>query len=77
MESCEQSYEKEYENFIEMVPEEYQQMYRRLKSVTQVLTKDAEPEVGPTPKEVIWTRNKTKLYRYISEHPKNIKLRFS
>jgi polyhydroxyalkanoate synthase len=64
---------KEYENFIEMVPEEYQQMFRRLKSVTQVLLKDAEPEVGPTPKEVIWTRNKTKLYRYISEQPKKHK----
>ena len=33
----------------------------------QVLTAEPEPEVGPTPKEVIWTKNKTKLYRYISE----------
>lgn len=60
---------KEYEKFIEMIPEEYQQIYRRFKSVTQVLMNDAEPEVAPTPKEVIWTRNKTKLYRYISEQP--------
>ena len=64
---------RKYEKFIEMVPEEYQQMCRRLKSVTQVLMKDAEPEVGPTPKEVIWTRNKTILYRYISEQPKKHK----
>ncbi|WP_338450350.1 class III poly(R)-hydroxyalkanoic acid synthase subunit PhaC [Niallia oryzisoli] len=56
-----------------MLPEEYQQMYTRVKRATQVLTKEAEPEVGPTPKEVIWTKNKTKLYRYISDVPKKHK----
>ena len=30
---------------------------------------DAEPEVAPTPKEVVWTKNKAKLYRYISDTP--------
>lgn len=65
---------KELEEFAEMMPEEYQQMYRRVKRATQVLTYDTEPEVGPTPKEVIWTRNKTKLYRYISEQPKKHKI---
>jgi len=39
-----------------------------------VLTTDAEPEVAPTPKEVVWTRNKTKLYRYISDQPKKHKI---
>lgn len=39
-----------------------------------MLTTDPEPEVAPTPKEVIWTRNKTKLYRYISEQPKKHKI---
>ena len=52
-----------------MLPKEYQQMLSRVKKATSVLTSDAEPEVGPTPKEVIWTKNKTKLYRYISEQP--------
>jgi polyhydroxyalkanoate synthase subunit PhaC len=56
-----------------MLPEEYQQMYTRVKRATQVLTKEAEPEVGPTPKEVIWTKNKAKLYRYISDVPKKHK----
>ncbi|MEI4828220.1 class III poly(R)-hydroxyalkanoic acid synthase subunit PhaC [Bacillus sp. FJAT-53711] len=65
---------KEYEKFIKMITEEYQQMYGRVKSATQVLTLDAEPEVGPTPKEVIWTRNKTKLYRYFSDQPKKHKI---
>ncbi|MDR7077600.1 polyhydroxyalkanoate synthase [Neobacillus niacini] len=39
-----------------------------------MLTTDPEPEVAPTPKEVIWTRNKTKLYRYISDQPKKHKI---
>mgnify|MGYP003575328488 FL=1 len=64
---------KDFDKFIPTVSNEYQQMFNRLKSVTQVLMKDAEPEVGPTPKEVIWTRNKTKLYRYISDQPKKHK----
>lgn len=46
-----------------MVPEEYKQVMNRVKRATEVLTTEAEPEVGPTPKEVIWTKNKTKLYR--------------
>ena len=55
------------------MPEEYQQVFNRVKKATQVLTADSEPEVAPTPKEVVWTRNKTKLYRYISEQPKKHK----
>ena len=39
-----------------------------------MLTTDPEPEVAPTPKEVIWTKNKTKLYRYISDQPKKHKI---
>lgn len=38
-----------------------------------MLTSEAEPEVGPTPKEVIWTKNKTKLYHFISDQPKKYK----
>ena len=53
----------------EMLPKEYQEMLSRVKKATKVLTSDPEPEVAPTPKEVIWTKNKTKLYRYISEQP--------
>ncbi|MDR6998348.1 class III poly(R)-hydroxyalkanoic acid synthase subunit PhaC [Neobacillus niacini] len=60
----------EYEKLFENMPNDYQQMYRRAKIATKVLMQEAEPEVGPTPKEVIWSRNKTKLYRYFSEHQK-------
>ena len=35
-----------------------------------MLTTEAQPEVAPTPKEVIWTRNKAKLYRFLSNEPK-------
>ena len=51
----------------------YQKMYNRVKRATDVMTVESEPEVAPTPKEVIWTKNKTKLYRYISDEPLNIK----
>lgn len=57
-----------------MMPNEYTKVYKKVKKATQVLTADAEPEVAPTPKEVIWTRNKTKLYRYISDNPKKHKI---
>ena len=66
--------EEEWKDMSDFIPEEYQKMYNRVKRVTDVLTVEAEPEVGPTPKEVIWTKNKTKLYRYISDQPKKHKV---
>lgn len=36
----------------------------KLKRFTEVVTTDAEPQVGQTPKEIIWTKNKAKLYHY-------------
>lgn len=51
------------------MPEEYQKVYKNVIKASKVLTSEAEPEVGPTPKEVVWTRNKTKLYRYKSDQP--------
>lgn len=36
----------------------------KMKRLTEVMTTDADPQVGQTPKEVIWTKNKAKLYRY-------------
>lgn len=67
------STEKELENVINMMPEEAQRSYKRFRRTMEVLTTDPEPEVGLTPKEVIWTKNKTKLYRYISDVPKKYK----
>jgi polyhydroxyalkanoate synthase subunit PhaC len=59
---------------IEFTPQQYKEMFQRAVRASQVLTTDAEPEVGPTPKELVWTRNKTKLYRYISDSPKKHKI---
>ena len=53
----------------DFIPEDVQKMYNRVKRATDVMTVESEPEVAPTPKEVIWTKNKTKLYRYISDEP--------
>lgn len=41
-----------------------EQSFHRIKRVTEILTKDPELQVGQTPKEVIWTKNKAKLYHY-------------
>jgi polyhydroxyalkanoate synthase len=62
------------EQVTDMMPEDYQKFYTRVEKATKILTSDAEPEVGPTPKEVIWTKNKTKLYRYVSDQPKKHKV---
>lgn len=64
----------DWNELIEFTPQQYKEMVQRTVRASQVLTTDAEPEVGPTPKELVWTRNKTKLYRYISESPKKHKI---
>lgn len=66
--------EKEFELMSTLAPKEYQQLMKRAIRATQVIMTDSEPEVGPTPKEVMWTKNKTKLYRYISDKPKKHKI---
>ncbi|MGM9924486.1 MAG: class III poly(R)-hydroxyalkanoic acid synthase subunit PhaC [Bacillus sp. (in: firmicutes)] len=55
---------KELESWLNVMPEEFQKEYNRVKRVSQVLSKEPEPKVGQTPKQVIWTKNKTKLYHY-------------
>ncbi|OZI12857.1 class III poly(R)-hydroxyalkanoic acid synthase subunit PhaC [Bacillaceae bacterium SAS-127] len=52
------------EAWVNTLPENIQKSYYRFKRVSEVLTKEPEPQVGLTPKEVIWTKNKAKLYRY-------------
>lgn len=37
---------------------------KKVKRLAEVFVKEPEPQVGQTPKEVIWTKNKAKLYRY-------------
>ncbi|MGM7724194.1 class III poly(R)-hydroxyalkanoic acid synthase subunit PhaC [Metabacillus sp. Hm71] len=65
---------KEWQQLMETIPNEFQEPYTRLTRATEVLTSDPEPEVGLTPKEVIWTKNKAKLFRYVSDQPKKFKV---
>ena len=53
---------KQFDNWIDRLSED--KNIQQIKRLTEVISSDAEPEVGQTPKEVIWTKNKTKLYRY-------------
>ncbi len=46
----------------------------KVKRFAEVLTTDAHPRVGQTPKELIWTKNKAKLYRYQPNKPKTNKV---
>lgn len=55
---------KEMDKWIEAMPKDVKKNYNRFKRMSEVLTTDPEPQVGQTPKEVIWTKNKAKLYRY-------------
>ncbi|MFC7392171.1 class III poly(R)-hydroxyalkanoic acid synthase subunit PhaC [Scopulibacillus cellulosilyticus] len=64
----------EWKQLYETIPSEFKDTYSRIKRATEVMTTDPEPEVGLTPKEVIWTKNKAKLYRYVSDQPKKHKL---
>lgn len=65
--------EKEIDEIVNLWPDETKSMYRRFKRTMEVLTSEPEPQVGQTPKEVIWTKNKAKLYRYTSDTPKKYK----
>jgi polyhydroxyalkanoate synthase len=55
----------EWEKQLDFYPEEYKNSYNRFKRASEVLYREPEPQVGLTPKEVIWTKNKAKLYRYV------------
>lgn len=55
---------EEINRWMESMPSHLQKEYNRFKRLTEVFTSDAEPKVGQTPKEVIWTKNKAKLYHY-------------
>lgn len=57
----------------EMLPKEMSESYERFFKAWKVLAVDPEPQVGLTPKEVIYKKNKMKLYRYISNEPTKFK----
>jgi polyhydroxyalkanoate synthase len=52
---------KEWQQLMETIPNEYQESYSRLTRATEVLTSEPDPEVGLTPKEVIWTKKQSEV----------------
>jgi polyhydroxyalkanoate synthase len=49
------------------IPAELISILKRFDDASRVIWKEGDPQVGQTPKSVIWTKNKTKLYRYYSK----------
>src|SRR3954454_20393781 len=45
-------------------PSEVQSFFDKYSAGMSVLLEGAQADTGQTPKEVVWTKNKTKLYRY-------------
>ncbi|MGD8191608.1 class III poly(R)-hydroxyalkanoic acid synthase subunit PhaC [Brevibacillus ginsengisoli] len=62
------NYIESWNEMVKHLPEPYQKSIARMENVREALT-GPEPEVGLTPKECIWTKNKAKLYRYIPVKP--------
>lgn len=57
-------------NFQELVEKWFQEAgknFERQKKLAELMYQDPEPAVGLTPKEVVWTRNKAKLYRFVPQ----------
>jgi polyhydroxyalkanoate synthase len=50
-------------------PEQIQGMYGRYAEGVRTIIDSLEAPVGLTPKETVWTLNKTKLYRYVPTRP--------
>jgi len=45
-------------------PSEYERTIKKYRTGMQIILEGAKADTGQTPKEVIWTKNKAKLYRY-------------
>ena len=63
----------DWEDILGPIPDEIKQSLERARRFQEVVTTDSEPLVYQTPKEVIWTKNKAKLYRFASHLEKNTK----
>lgn len=50
----------------EQLQESYDRLLDNTKRWAEILTFDPDPQTGMTPKDVVWRKNKAKLYRYIS-----------
>jgi polyhydroxyalkanoate synthase subunit PhaC len=64
----------DWEDILGPIPDEIKQSLERARRFQEVVTTDPEPLVYQTPKEVIWTKNKAKLYRFASHLEKTQKV---
>src|SRR5499426_1383988 len=51
----------------ERMQEEIRRNFLRMKHFAEMVTTPKEPEVGPTPREEIYRKNKSRLWRYASK----------
>ncbi len=52
---------------LERMQEETKRNFLRMKHFAEMIMKPREPEVGPTPREEIYRKNKSRLWRYASK----------
>src|SRR5436309_7611419 len=52
---------------LERMQEETKRTFLRMKHFSEMIMKPKEPEVGPTPREEIYRKNKSRLWRYASK----------
>ena len=55
--------------------QDMEKMVARLRSLSEHTTKIVDAQVGQTPKTLVWTKNKAKLYRYEHTSDTPIKLK--
>jgi polyhydroxyalkanoate synthase len=52
----------------EKLQESYDRMLESTRRWAEIISFDPDPQTGMTPKDVVWRKNKSKLYRYCSSH---------
>ncbi len=55
------------EELAKQLQENYDSLLDTTSKWAEIVTFDPDPQTGITPKDVVWRKNKTKLYRYVSE----------
>ncbi len=68
---------KQMEDMVDWMPEETKHSYHRFKRTMEILTTDPEPEVGLTPKEVIWTKKQNNVISLYFRKAKEIQNTFT
>jgi polyhydroxyalkanoate synthase len=52
------------EQLSNVIPKDVDNFFDRYNAGMRILLEGAQADTGRTPKEVVWTKNKAKLYRY-------------